>query len=160
MTVAEFNNLDTENRKELLLSCCSSEVWVKSMLSVCPVNDLVDLLEYAEEKWYECNAAEWLEVFHEHAKVNELINSPQPFISAESGLLDLSEEQFEILRNSSMEYEENFGYNFIIFVKGKTTDEIISSLEIRLRNDPHDELLITAAEQNRITQSLLQKLFV
>lgn len=160
MTIAEFDHLEIKTKKELLHNCCCCEAWVKSMLTVFPVNDLIDLLEYAEEKWYECNAAEWLEVFHQHPAVNPLNDTTKSFISAEPGLSDFTKEQLEALESGSTQYEDIFGYNFIIFTKGRTVNEVITLLKKRLENNPKDELLIAAAEQNRINQSRLQKLFV
>jgi 2-oxo-4-hydroxy-4-carboxy-5-ureidoimidazoline decarboxylase len=160
MTIADFDKMEPAKKKEMLYSCCPSDAWVKSMLGVFPVEDLIDLLECAEEKWYECNAAEWLEVFHDHHKVDELSNSAQPFISAEPGLVDFSKEQFDELVKGCHEYEETFGYNFIVFVNDKTPAQIIQILKERLNNDSNEELIIAAAEQNRINQSRLKKLFV
>jgi len=56
-------------------------------------------------------------------------------------------------------YEENFGYNYIVLATGKSASDMLDDLSKRLDNDPHDELLVAAAEQNRITQLRLQKLF-
>ena len=52
MTIAEFDNFETEKKKELLKQCCNSAAWVNKMLTAFPVEDLVDLMEDAEEKWY------------------------------------------------------------------------------------------------------------
>jgi 2-oxo-4-hydroxy-4-carboxy-5-ureidoimidazoline decarboxylase len=160
MTIAEFDHFDVKTKKELLYSCCPSDAWVKSMLSVFPVEDLIDLLECAEEKWYECNGAEWLEVFHHYPKVNALNATTQPFVSAEPGVLQFSKEQSEELENGVLQYEDIFGYNFIVFTKGRTVNEIITLLKKRLENNPKEELLMAAAEQNRINQSKLQMLFM
>ncbi len=160
MTIAEFDHLEIKTKKELLYSCCGCDAWVKSMLTVFPVNDLIDLLEYAEEKWYECNSAEWLEVFHQHPASSTLEDITKVFINAEPELAGFSEEQLEELQNGSNEYEDIFGYNFIVFTKGRTINEIITLLKKRIENNPKDELLVAAAEQNRINQSRLQKLFI
>jgi 2-oxo-4-hydroxy-4-carboxy--5-ureidoimidazoline (OHCU) decarboxylase len=160
MTIAEFDQMEVAKKSETLYSCCPSEAWVKSMLGVFPVEDLIDLLECAEEKWYECNAAEWLEVFHDHHKVDVLSNSAQPFISAEPGLPDFSKLQFDELVKGCHEYEETFGYNFIIFVDDKTPAQILQILNERLHNDSNEELVIASAEQNRIIQARLKKLFI
>jgi len=160
MTIAAFDHLDIKQKKELLYNCCASDAWVKEMLTVFPVNDLVDLLEYAEEKWYECNAAEWLEVFHRHKKIYEPGNSIDNANSGEVNFLNFSKEQFEELVKDCEKYAEIYGFNFIILTKDKTAEEIIEVLKKRLENDPNDELTIAAAEQSRINQSCLQKLFV
>ena len=166
MTIADFDNLDRAGKQKLLKQCCNSEVWVKKMLAVFPVENLVDLLEYAEEEWYECNPAEWLEAFQNHIKIGDIqsiekdptintnwVKSEQAvFFNAAPAILKILEKDNEV-------YEETFGYNFIVFTKDKSADDIIEAFAERLKNDPHDELLIAAAEQNKITQSRLQLLF-
>lgn len=166
MTIAEFDHLEIKKKKELLHSCCGSDAWVKSMLTIFPVNDLIDLLEYAEEKWYECNAAEWLEAFHAHPKIGEHPQKNEEFAkiafwtsAGQSGMREASTSVIDELAIANEDYEENFGYIFIVFATGKSAEEMLEILKQRLNNNPHDELIIAAAEQNRITQLRLQKLF-
>lgn len=166
MTIADFDNLEIEEKKRLLAQCCNSASWVKKMIEIFPVQNLVDLLEYAEEEWYECNPAEWLEAFQNHIKIGDIQsiekdttinkdwvkNEQAIFFNTSPAILKDLEKENEL-------YEETFGYNFIVFTKEKSIKIIIAELSVRLENDPHDELLIAAGEQNRITQQRLQKLF-
>lgn len=166
MTIADFDNLSISEKKRLLAQCCNCSPWIKKMLAIFPVQDLIDLLEYAEEEWYDCNPAEWLEAFQSHIKIGDLqsieknttINAN--WVKNEQSLfINASPEILEDLKKENELYEETFGYNFIIFTKDKSLNEIIASLSDRLENDPNDELLIAAGEQNKITQLRLQKLF-
>jgi 2-oxo-4-hydroxy-4-carboxy-5-ureidoimidazoline decarboxylase len=166
MTIADFDKLEIEDKEELLKQCCNSSTWIKKMMGIFPVQDLVDLLEYAEEEWYECNPAEWLEAFQNHIKIGDIKSIEK---STEANVDWVKNEQSlflnappEILKELEKEnelYEETFGYNFIVFTKGKSMNEIIADLSTRLENDPQDELMIAAGEQNKITQLRLQKLF-
>lgn len=167
MTIADFDNLAIEEKKRLLSECCNSDSWIKKMIEVFPVQDLVDLMEYAEEEWYECNPAEWLEAFQNHIKIGDIpsieknttINAD--WVKNEQSLfINASPEILNSLAKDNELYEETFGYNFIVFTKGKSMNEIIADLSTRLENDPRDELRIAAGEQNKITQQRLQKLFV
>ena len=45
MTIAEFDHLSEDQKKELLHKCCGSAKWVDKMLKVFPIDDLVELLE-------------------------------------------------------------------------------------------------------------------
>lgn len=167
MTIANFDRLATAEKKRLLAQCCNSSSWIKKMLTIFPVQDLIDLLEYAEEEWYECNPAEWLEAFQNHIKIGDIQsiekdttinrdwvkNEQSIFFTASPAILNDLKEKNEL-------YEETFGYNFIVFTKEKSIEEIIATLSERMENDPNDELLIAASEQNKITQQRLQKLFV
>src|SRR5215212_4126989 len=72
MTIAEFDHLNVEKKNELLQQCCGSSAWINKMFTIFPVEDLVDLLECAEEKWYECNEEDWLEAFEQHPKIGDI----------------------------------------------------------------------------------------
>jgi 2-oxo-4-hydroxy-4-carboxy-5-ureidoimidazoline decarboxylase len=166
MTIADFDHLDVAGRRRLLKQCCNSDVWVKKMLAIFPIQNLVDLLEYAEEEWYECNPAEWLEAFQSHIRIGDIgsiennITINADWVKNELAVfLKASPDIFRDLEKKNNEYEEVFGYNFVVYTKGKSIENILSELSERIKNDPHDELIIAAGEQNKITQSRLQLLF-
>ena len=56
------------------------------------------------------------------------------------------------------EYEEKFGFIFIICATGKTSGEMLAALQERLQHDSDTELRLAAAEQAKITQLRLKKL--
>jgi OHCU decarboxylase len=62
------------------------------------------------------------------------------------------------LAEANHDYENRFGYTFIVCATGKTADEMLALLERRLRHDAGDELWIAAAEQQKITRLRLTKL--
>ena len=166
MTIAEFDHLDNQKKKALLFNCCGSAAWVKSMIEILPVEDLVDLLEYAEEKWYDCNAADWLEAFEHHPKIGDMYSIQKMFpeitnyaSNERAGLKNSSPQILGQLTRANEEYEENFGYIFIVSDTEKSAEEMLTILQQRLYNSPHDELMIAAAEQEKIIKLRLQKLF-
>lgn len=166
MTIADFDQMEIPNKKKLLFNCCGSNAWVKGMLEIFPVNDLVDLLEYAEEKWYDCNPADWLEAFEHHPKIGDFHSMVHKFTNItewtsgeQSGVQNSSPELLKKLEQANEKYEETFGYIFIVFATGKSAQEMLDILHQRLLNDPQQELMIAAAEQDRITKLRLQKLF-
>jgi 2-oxo-4-hydroxy-4-carboxy-5-ureidoimidazoline decarboxylase len=166
MTIAEFDQKPVEEKKKLLERCCGSDVWVKKMLAIFPVQNLVDLMEFAEEEWYECNPADWLESFQNHIKIGDkktlqkkFENDDQWAFYEQSGVFDCSSELQEEVEKANELYEETFGYPFIVSATGKSAQEMLDNLLQRLDNDPHEELMIAAAEQNKITQIRLKKLF-
>ena len=166
MTIAEFDHLDIKKKKELLFNCCGCNAWVKGMLEIFPVNDLIDLLEYSEEKWYDCNPAEWLEAFEHHPKIGDIDSIQKKFAETadyaeneQAGVSPNDKKVLEELIKANEEYEDVFGYIFIVFATGKTAAEMLAILNERLLNNPHDELIVAAGEQDKITKLRLQKLF-
>lgn len=165
MTIAEFDHLDREMKKKLLYQCCGSTTWVEKMLNTPPADDLVDLLEDAEECWYTCKEKDWKEAFSNHPKIGDLDSlrkkySEDQFAHGEQSLVSIASEQtLHALAEGNKTYEEKFGYIFIVSAAGKSAVEILGMLTARLQNKPETEITIAMDEQNKITRLRLEKLF-
>jgi 2-oxo-4-hydroxy-4-carboxy-5-ureidoimidazoline decarboxylase len=61
------------------------------------------------------------------------------------------------MREGHREYEERFGRIFIVCASGKKPAEMLRILEHRLTNDPAQELLESAVQQQQIMQLRLRK---
>lgn len=167
MTIAEFDHLPTEKKKELLLQCCGSSAWLNKMITIFPVEDLVELLEAAEEKWYECNEEDWKEAAKNHPKIGDLnsvkekYNATKTWAEAEqAGASTASDTILKELAENNKRYEEKFGYIFIVCATGKTAEEMLDLLKARLNNTSEEEIKIAAGEQNKITKLRLEKVFL
>ena len=64
----------------------------------------------------------------------------------------------DALARGNQEYEQKFGYIFIVCATGKSAAEMLALLETRLPNDPGEEIRIAAEEQMKITRLRLEKL--
>jgi 2-oxo-4-hydroxy-4-carboxy-5-ureidoimidazoline decarboxylase len=165
MTLHELNTLPVTQLKEELTKCCGSAAWVNKMLPFFPADDLIELLEDAEEKWFECGEADWKEAFASHPRIGDIESLKKKFASTaqwasgeQSGVSSASLQTIEALAKGNKEYEDKFGYIFIICATGKSANEMLDNLKDRLKNDPEDEIEIAADEQNKITKLRLEKL--
>src|SRR5687767_10967884 len=79
MTIAEFDHLPEQKKRELLEHCCGSSAWVNKMLTAFPVEDLVEFLDVAEEKWNECTQPEQMEAFEHHPKIGDIHSLKEKF---------------------------------------------------------------------------------
>ena len=64
----------------------------------------------------------------------------------------------DALARANQEYEETFGYIFIVCATGRTADEMLAMLRTRLRNSPAIEIAVAAKEQAEITALRLESL--
>lgn len=165
MTLHELNILSQPQLKEALLKCCGSASWVKMMMAYFPADDLVELLEDAEEKWYDCSEDDWREAFAQHPKIGDTNALMEKFASTadwasgeQSGINNVSRETMAALAEGNRLYEEKFGYIFIVCATGKSAEEMLALLQSRLSNTPEVEIKIAADQQNEITKLRLQKL--
>jgi 2-oxo-4-hydroxy-4-carboxy-5-ureidoimidazoline decarboxylase len=165
MTIADFDHMPIEELKAHLMKCCGSTAWVEKMVSVLPVEDMVDLFECAEEKWNECSEADWKEAFGHHPQIgdaatlrNEDENTAAWAKAEQSGLSDADTGIKQQIAQANKDYFEKFGYIFIINATGKSAAEIFAALEQRLQNSPEVEIDIAMTEQLAITKLRLEKL--
>ena len=135
------------------------------MLPFFPADDLVELLEDAEEQWFKCSESDWKEAFSHHPKIGDTASLKKKFSSTaqwasgeQSGVNAASQQTIEALAEGNRKYEDKFGYIFIVCATGKTAEEMLEILTSRLSNDPKDEIEIAADEQNKITKLRLEKL--
>ena len=170
MTLHDLNTLPRQQLIEQLIQCCGSSAWVNKMLPFFPAEDLVEVLEDAEEQWYQCSEEDWKEAFARHPKIGDMDSLKKKFASTadriaigwasgeQSAVETASQQTIEALAKGNKEYEKKFGYIFIVCATGKSADEMLGLLTTRLLNDPKDEIEVAADEQNKITKLRLEKL--
>jgi allantoicase len=106
-----------------------------------------------------------MEAFRSHPRIGEQKAAEQVSRDAQQW----SQQEQSAARSASMEtknelielnrqYEERFGFIFIVCADGKSADEILSVLKQRLKNEAEEELRIAANEQAKITELRLAKL--
>ncbi len=163
--LAWLNELDAVEARKELLKCCGATRWAEAVEQGRPYRNVEDLLARANEAWWSLTEHDWLEAFRSHPKIGEK-KAAQP-VAAQSqqwsaheqrGVQDATAEAIDNLARLNREYEEKFGFIFIVCATGKSSDEILALLEERLQNDPVAELPIAAAEQAKITELRLRKL--
>jgi OHCU decarboxylase len=149
-----------------LLKCCGSREWATRLVAERPFENLDDLIAKADRVWWSLASRDWLEAFHSHPKIGEKRAAAATSLEAQrwsadeqSGIRDSAQETMEALAESNRAYEEKFGYIFIVCASGKTSEEMLAILRSRLENDPDQELRMAAAEQAKITELRLKKLF-
>ena len=165
MTLHEFNILPRQQLIAELTKCCGSSAWVNRMLPFIPADDMIELLEDAEEQWYTCSVEDWKEAFSHHPKIGDVESLSKKFAATaqwasgeQSGVHAASKETIQALAESNRLYEEKFGYIFIVCASGKSAAEMLGILQARLKNEPEEEIKIAADEQNKITKLRIEKL--
>jgi 2-oxo-4-hydroxy-4-carboxy-5-ureidoimidazoline decarboxylase len=166
MTLEELNHLPKTALAEALQKCCGSTAWVENMLAAFPVSDVETLMDEASTAWNKLTEADWREAFTHHPKIGgdvaalrEKFASTSTWAEGEqASVRQASQETLEALAAGNTEYEQKFGYIFIVCATGKSADEMLALLQARLPNKPADEILIAAGEQDKITRIRLKKL--
>ena len=161
---AYLNELEDGACRDSLERCCASPGWIADMLGRRPFHSEKELAQAAAELWWSQPQDEWQQAFAAHPKIGDVDSLRSKFANTkgwasgeQAGVADASNETIERLAQANRDYEEKFGYIFIVCATGKTADEILTILEGRLPNEPDEEIRIAAAEQLKITQLRLLK---
>jgi len=123
------------------------------------------VIEAAGEIWTSLAPTDWLEAFSHHPRIGEktgaVAQSGQgsAWSAREQAGVDRAESGVRgELARVNHEYEQRFGYIYIVCASGKTADELLAIARARLANDPHAELAVAAEEQRMITRLRLEKI--
>jgi len=164
-SLTRLNQLPSQVAEAEFLKCCGSMNWARRMSDTRPFADLNHLTKEADRIWRSLTDDDWLEAFRAHPKIGEKKAEAtqsaraQGWSAQEQSESQKTTEATKVaLAQGNREYEERFGFIFIIFASGKSGEEILRALRARLVNERHDELRVAAEEQLKITQLRLQKL--
>jgi 2-oxo-4-hydroxy-4-carboxy-5-ureidoimidazoline decarboxylase len=166
MTIQELNSLGKPALSEALQKCCGSTAWVKNMLAKFPISNAENLMAEATTQWNKLTEADWREAFTHHPKIGGDVNAlREKFASTstwaegeQAAVKQASQATLEALAAGNTEYEQKFGYIFIVCATGKSAEEMLALLQARLPNKPEDEIMIAMGEQDKITRIRLEKL--
>lgn len=158
MTLEQLDTAATEQAGAALLQCCGSETWVNGMLVLRPFGDRDALHAAADQVWWSLSKDDWLEAFSKHPRIGEK-NANAKWSSAEQAGMNVADQRIaEDMRRMNQQYEDRFGYIYIVCAAGKSAAELHRTLEDRLKNQPAEEMHNAAKEQAKITHLRLEKL--
>ena len=161
----QLNKLPSEDAQAEFLKCCGSKSWARAMTKARPFENADHLLHEADRVWWSLDPADWLEAFRAHPKIGEKkAATTQPEEAQawseqeQSGTQNAPAGTMVLLAEGNREYEQRFGFIFIVCATGKSSEEMLTLLNERLQNDRETELRVAAGEQRKITHLRLDKL--
>ncbi|HEY5839448.1 MAG TPA: 2-oxo-4-hydroxy-4-carboxy-5-ureidoimidazoline decarboxylase [Pyrinomonadaceae bacterium] len=164
-SISRINELSEAQATGEFLKCCGSTAWANHMTGMRPFSNSDELSSRADEIWWSLDEEDWLEAFRAHPKIGEKKAAAAQSAEAQAwSAVEQSEseraaaETKAALAEGNREYEQRFGFIFIICATGKSAEEILAALNGRLHNDPETELRTAAEEQRKITRLRIEKL--
>ena len=163
LTLEQLNLLHELQAERRLLACCGSHAWARGVAAARPYYTFNELLATSDRVWSQLAPDDWREAFSHHPRIGDSASSARNTAEhwsereqarARGGSATTLAELAEL----NAEYEDRFGYVFLICATGKTADEILERARERLNNDPDTELRVAAEEQRLITHLRLRRL--
>jgi OHCU decarboxylase len=163
-SIRRINELSEAQATAEFLKCCGSDEWAKRMSDARPFPNWYEFSSKADEIWWNLDAEDWLEAFRAHPKIGEKkaaatqTAQAQQWSANEQSESQKAAETKAAVAEGNRDYEQRFGFIFIICATGRSAEEILAALNARLKNDAETELRVAAEEQQKITQLRLRKL--
>jgi 2-oxo-4-hydroxy-4-carboxy-5-ureidoimidazoline decarboxylase len=148
MQLQAFNGLPRDEARAAIDPCLGVARWVEEVVDGRPYDDVAALRAQAATSGQHLTGEELASALSRHPRIGE----PPPSVADHS---DVSESAFsrreqagvdaadvdtaERLRQANKEYEARFGRVFLIRAVGRSSEEILSELHRRLRNDDDAE---------------------
>jgi len=161
--LAHWNACSESDAIEAMLVCCGARRWAQAMVAARPIAAVAALSETADKVWATMSEQDWLEAFSCHPRIGERKTS---HASPQSGAWS-QQEQFAVaagqqrtldaLARGNAEYEDCFGFTYIVCATGKSGEEMLAILTRRLTNSREVELLEASEQQRQILQIRLGK---
>jgi 2-oxo-4-hydroxy-4-carboxy-5-ureidoimidazoline decarboxylase len=161
--LARWNSLDAAEAAREALPCCGSQAWAIALASRRPIEDEASLIEVSTAIWRTLPEQARREAFDSHPRIGQ--KHPASHATTESLQWSAKEQQNAsaddaaklALAEAQLRYEQKFGRIFIICATGKSSAEILATLEARMQNDDSTELREAVEQQRQITQLRLNR---
>src|SRR5947207_1015280 len=164
-SIKRLNDLSALDATAEFLKCCGSTKWAQEMTAARPFATEQELFTRADDISAVLTDEDWLEAFRAHPKIGEQkaataqSHQEQKWSAQEqSGVGAASAAMISQLAERNREYDERFGFIFIVCASGKSPDEMLAILDSRINNDPQTELRVASEEQRKIMRLRLEKL--
>lgn len=158
----EWNRADPAPARVAMIACCGATRWADAMVAARPLSTVATLSETADRIWSTMAEADWLQAFACHPRIGErktqatdrsAVWSKQEQASATTA----SDKILADLAAGNAEYQQKFGFTYIVCATGKRAEEMLSILTRRLKSDRENELREAAEQQRQILQIRLGK---
>jgi OHCU decarboxylase len=160
-----LNELPANDAEAEFLKCCGCRNWASAMTAARPFANVDELLKTADSTCGSLSSEDWLEAFRAHPKIGEKKAAAAQSEDArkwsaqeQSGISAAAADTMAALATGNRDYEQRFGFIFIVCATGKSSEEMLAILQTRLQNDAKAEITVAAEEQRKIMRLRLEKL--
>ncbi len=145
---------------------CGSTRWLDRFLAARPFRSRAHLHGVAADVWWHLGDGDWKEAFAHHPPIGANAETLRSRFAAtasqsateQSGVAGADDATLTALAEANADYQDRFGWVFLVCATGKTAAEMLALLRERRPNETAAELRIAAGEQAKITRLRLDKL--
>lgn len=155
--LANFNAATERQQMHLLFQVCSSPIWARRVLAAAPFRDAESLYDRAERVLAELPDAEIDAALDGHPRIGAAATNPSS-AREQARVAGADDEVKAALAAKNREYEDRFGYVYLVCASGRSAEELLDILTDRLNNDPETERRVLRSELAKINRLRLELL--
>ena len=152
-----FNKLSERQRMHLLFGVCSSTIWARRVLAGAPFGSVESLLDRADRVLAELPDAEIDAALDGHPRIGAKVDNASS-AREQAAVTTAGDDVKAQLAARNLEYDEKFGYVYLVCASGRSAEELLAILEERLHNDPETERRVMRNELAKINRLRLERL--
>jgi 2-oxo-4-hydroxy-4-carboxy-5-ureidoimidazoline decarboxylase len=152
-----FNRSTERQRMHLLFGVCSSSIWARRVLAGSPFADVDALLDRADRVLAELPDAEIDAALDGHPRIGGKVDNASS-AREQAGVTAAGDDVRAALATGNRDYEDRFGYVYLVCAAGHSAEELLAILTDRLDNDPDTERRVMRNELAKINRLRLQRL--
>jgi 2-oxo-4-hydroxy-4-carboxy-5-ureidoimidazoline decarboxylase len=153
----EFNALSERQRMHLLFEVCSSTIWARRVVAGSPFRDTEALFDRADRVLAELPDAEIDAALDGHPRIGAKADNPSS-AREQARVADAGDAVKAALAAKNREYEDRFGYVYLVCASGRSADELLAILTDRLDNDAETERRVMRNELAKINRLRLERM--
>ena len=160
LTVDGFNSLPADEAHRILLGCCASPAWARSLTEGRPYRSVDEILAAADNALDKIDDGDLDAALAGHPRIGERPAGDAGGFSGreQAGVATASAETRAALAEGNRAYEARFGWVYLVCATGRSGDELLAMLRERLANDPATERRVVRGELRKINRLRLEAL--
>jgi 2-oxo-4-hydroxy-4-carboxy-5-ureidoimidazoline decarboxylase len=152
-----FNGLTDRQRMNLLFGVCSSTIWARRVLAGGPFRDADALLDRADRVLAELPEGELDAALDGHPRIGAKVDNASS-AREQASVSTAADSVKAALVAKNREYDDKFGYVYLVCASGRSADELLAILTERLDNDSDTERRVMRSELAKINRLRLERL--
>lgn len=156
-TLAEFDALPEDDAVALLLECCASRSWARSVAATRPFGSRTSLLTTADRAIAALTGIDLDDALAGHPRIGERSDHASSR-REQAAVTTAGADALARIADGNRAYEEKFGHVYLVRAAGRSAPELLDILERRLGNDPEAERREVRTALAEITRLRLERL--
>jgi 2-oxo-4-hydroxy-4-carboxy-5-ureidoimidazoline decarboxylase len=156
-TMGGFSRLTNQQQLTMLLAVCSSTVWAQRVLACGPFVDVGALLDCADRVLAELPDGEIEAALDGHPRIGAAVDNASS-AREQAAVVTAADSVKAELAAKNAEYDQKFGYVYLVCASGRSAEELLAILTDRLHNDPETERGVMRGELAKINRLRLERL--